>query len=313
MAPQQSSHLLTAVHEAEEQFNNLDLNHNIAEPNHKPATVELDSATQQQRLRIQKATDMNERTRSVIRNCLSHLNTNLNVLVVGGSGAGKSSLINSMKMALDQKFKECAKLAPGRNHIIDECVMFNNRGTGGKVIFCDTRGFEGIHEDEHAVLILRYVLEGRIPPKCIPVVLLMPKETIKKRYHRVSNPHRRIDMVLYVSDVCKKPEVRLMGLLAQALNSSKIVCISNVPIISVVTKSDAICENELISKKKESFDEYNLESLCFKLELQSHPKRKQKLLDRSNKDDWQICKPKLVNNYRCELEPWNDELLDQAQ
>jgi len=81
----------------------------------------------------------------------------------------------------------------------------------------------------------------------------------------------------------------------------------------VVTKSDAICENELISKKKESFDEYNLESLCFKLELQSHPKRKQKLLDRSNKDDWQICKPKLVNNYRCELEPWNDELLDQAQ
>ena len=65
------------------------MNHNIAEPNHKPATVELDSATQQQRLRIQKATDMNERTRSVIRNCLSHLNTNLNVLVVGGSGAGK--------------------------------------------------------------------------------------------------------------------------------------------------------------------------------------------------------------------------------
>ncbi len=142
-------------------------------------------------------------------------------------------MINSLNMSLEQRWRDCAKYYPGRNHVIDECVTFHNRATGGKVVFWDTRGFEGIHEDEHAVLILRYVLEGRIPPKCIPCVLLMGKDTIKKRYHRVADPHRRIDMVLYVSDYSQPPQIRLMGLLAQAMNMSKIVCVNSEYLVSL--------------------------------------------------------------------------------
>lgn len=315
MAPQQSGNILVANQAAQVHADKYDINHNnianVAASVQKPAPVQQQQQPRPQR-RTPKPTDVNERTRTVIRNCLSHLNTNLNVLVIGGSGSGKSSLINSMNMALDQKWRDCAKYYPGRNHVIDECVLFHNRGQGGKVVFWDTRGFEGIHEDEHAVLILRYVLEGRIPPKCIPCVLLMSKEIIKKRYHRVADPHRRIDMVMYVSDFCQQPEVRLMGLLAQAMNQSKIISVNNVPIISVVTKSDTLPEDEVAAKKKTSFDHYNLEYTRLEMELQSLSKRQQKIFDRSPKEDWPICKARFVNNYRCELEPWNDEPLDPS-
>merc|ERR1712183_1179547 len=254
MAPQQSENILSAGQAVQAHADEFDINHNMVQSVQKPALKPQQQQQPRPQRREKKATDVNERTRTVIRNCLSHLNTNLNVLVIGGSNAGKSSVINSMNMALDQKWRDCAKYYPGRNHVIDECVMFHNRGSGGKVVFWDTRGFEGIHEDEHAILILRYVLEGRIPPKCIPCVLLMSKEIIKKRYHRVADPHRRIDMVMYVSDFCQQPEVRLMGLLAQAMNQSKIISVNNVPIISVVTKSDTLPEDEVATRKKTSTD-----------------------------------------------------------
>lgn len=126
-----------------------------------------------------------------------------------------------MNMALTQEWKDRAKYCPGRNHVIDECVMYHNKKAGGKVVFYDTRGFEDIHNDDHAVLILRYVLEGRIPAKCIPCVLLMSKETIKKRYHKIIEGHRRIDLVLNVAALNQEPQTRLMNLVDQAIRASK--------------------------------------------------------------------------------------------
>lgn len=40
---------------------------------------------------------------------------------------GKTSLINSMNMALNQKWSDCAKYNPGRKHIIQECVLHTNK------------------------------------------------------------------------------------------------------------------------------------------------------------------------------------------
>jgi len=178
--------------------------------------------TQPSKKRSGNLQERNERFRKTIHNCFSHLHTNLNVLVIGGNNAGKSSLINSMNMALKQQWYDAAKYQPGRCHLLDECVLFNDKKTSSKVVFWDARGFEDIHDDEHAALILRYVLEGRIKNKCIPCVLLMPKELIKKRYHRVEEPQRRrIDVILYVSDVTAKPSERLMNLMQMALNTSK--------------------------------------------------------------------------------------------
>jgi predicted AAA+ superfamily ATPase len=122
--------------------------------------------------------ETNERNRNLVGNCLKHLSTNLNVLVIGSNSSGKTSLINSMNMAYHQEWKDRARYCPGRLHVIDECVVFRNRSRGSKVVFWDSRGFEDIHEDSHAVLILRYVLEGRIASKCIPCVLLMSKELL---------------------------------------------------------------------------------------------------------------------------------------
>lgn len=127
-------------------------------------------------------------------------------------------------MALTQEWKDRAKYCPGRNHVIDPCVMYRDakRSGRGKVVFWDTRGFEKIHDKEHAVLILRYVLEGRIAPKCIPCVLLMSKELIKKRYRKISAPERRIDLVLHTSSVCDEPQTDLMELIQEAVTASKI-------------------------------------------------------------------------------------------
>lgn len=135
---------------------------------------------------------------------------------------GKSSLINSLNMSLTQEWKDRAKLCPGRNHLLDECVMYHNKRVGGKVVFWDAMGFENIYDEEHAVLVLRYILEGRIPAKCIPCVLLMSKEKIKKRYHHIVESNRRIDLVLYVSALDEEPNVQFMNNIARAINTSKL-------------------------------------------------------------------------------------------
>lgn len=62
----------------------LDCNHNdVSERVRHPAGVA--AATVKRPL---NSGDVNERSRKLIRNCFSHLNTNLNVLVIGARGAG---------------------------------------------------------------------------------------------------------------------------------------------------------------------------------------------------------------------------------
>lgn len=248
--------------------------------------------------------ETNDRNRNLIGNCFKHLSTNLNVLVIGSNSSGKTSLINSMNMAYHQEWKDRARYCPGRLHVIDECVVFRNRSRGSKVVFWDSRGFEDIHEDSHAVLILRYVLEGRIASKCIPCVLLMSKELIKKRYHRVVDPLRRIDLVLFVSDLTQEPNRHLMDLVEQAISASKYSSIHNVPILSVCTKADSV--SQLPSSEK--LNEYNLELLrC---------QRRQTSSDDTAATLKSVCGRRpvmVVDNYKCELEPFSDESLNPSE
>jgi len=277
---------------------NVDLQH--------PTATDNNNNNKQSTKKRGNLTERNERFRKTIHNCFSHLHTNLNVLVIGGNNAGKSSLINSMNMALRQQWYDCAKYQPGRCHLVDECVLFNDKKTASKVVFWDARGFEDIHEDEHASLIIRYILEGRIKPKCIPCVLLMPKELIKKRYHRVEEPQRRrIDVILYVSDITMKPSERLMNLMQMALNASKQSFIKQLPIISVCTKSDMLQRNTPTDDLTQRLEQYNLERLVQGKRFAS----KNKVL---NDDEFEVPRPKLLTNYVCELEVWTDVSADPA-
>jgi len=270
---------------------NFDKNNNQLDVNKKQPQVEESNGTTE---------SVNGRLRKAVKNCLNGLTTNLNVLVIGGSQSGKTSLINSMNMALNQKWSDCAKYNPGRKHIIQECVLHtnkpdkqsqkqNHKTKSSKVSFWDTRGFDGIYDNEHTSLILRYVLEGRIPPKCIPCVLLMSKEMIKKRYRGQSCPHRRIDLVLFVSDATAPPHLRLINMLINSMQSSKIQVIKNVPIISVVTKAD--------DKQAEggSLNEYNLEMSRLRATDKHH-------------SDWiGLNQPTRVDNYRHDFYSWDDK------
>ncbi|XP_076805029.1 uncharacterized protein LOC143448946 [Clavelina lepadiformis] len=278
------------------QKQNIDCNHN-----------ELEKRLTTAQKRPANGGDVNERSRKLIKSCFSHLHTNLNVLVVGSSGSGKSSLINSMNMALTQEWKDRAKYCPGRKHVIDECVMYNNRKAGGKVVFWDTRGFEEIHADDHAILILRYVLEGRIPAKCIPCVLLMSKEKIKKRYHKIVEAHRRIDLVLNVSALDQEPQTRLMTLVEQAISTSKHVSVNKIPTLSVATKSDVLSEKEMVDKLAR-LHEYSLQHLVSERRTLGNSNRRARLP--SMPEVGPI--PKVVINYSCELEPWSDESMNPS-
>uniref|UniRef100_H2ZHW4 Uncharacterized protein n=1 Tax=Ciona savignyi TaxID=51511 RepID=H2ZHW4_CIOSA len=278
----------------------LDCNHNavISEKTPQQATVTASSK------RPSVGGDVNDRSRKLIKSCFTHLNTNLNVLVIGAKGAGKSSLINSMNMALTQEWKDRAKYCPGRNHVIDECVMFHNKKAGGKVVFWDTRGFEDIHADDHAILILRYVLEGRIPAKCIPCVLLMSKEVIKKRYHKISETKRRIDLVMFVSSLTEEPNSRLMSLTEQAITTSKHACVNRVPILSIATKGDMFT-----SLKPDVLHDYSLEHVLNERRVFSHTSRRSRLAPVPEV----VAGAKIVTNYRCELEPWSDESVNPSE
>jgi len=253
--------------------------------------------------------EINDKSRTIIQNCLSHLDTNLNVLVLGGKDAGKSSLINSMNMSLTKEWKDVAKLCPGRKHVIDECVLLRNRKINGKVTFWDARGFDEVHDDEQIALIIRYVLEGRIPSKCIPCVLLMSVELIKKRYHRVVEPHRRrIDLVLFVSDPTTTPCTRLLKLLQQAITSSKQTFINDVPVVSVVTKMDKLAPGD----SARSFSEYDFEHNIYSNCEQCHNAYTVSKGSDKNNNNNNVFKVKKVSNYQCELEPWSDLSVDPS-
>jgi len=203
----------------------------------------------------------NRRSRNLIKKCLWQLSTNLNVLVVGAKESGKSSLINSMSMSLQQTWTQCAKLSPGRSYLVEQCVLHKNSSKkqpgptrNGKVVFYDTRGLEGIHEQEQAALMLRYILEGRINHKCVPCVLLMNHDVIKKRYHNVCDLSRRINLVLFVSDVTQPANNKLMDLMCKAMYNSKVKNVKHVPILSVATKGDQLQEASFLNLNLQQYD-----------------------------------------------------------
>jgi len=310
-----------------EAYKEEDSNKSVVTDNNKTNLSKEEEAIQKMKQNIKTTNkgfsnsreEINDKSRRLIQNCLSHLDTNLNVLVLGGKNSGKSSLINSMHMSLTQEWKDVAKICPGRKHVIDECVMVRNRKCNGKVVFWDARGFDEVHEDEQIALILRYVLEGRIPSKCIPCVLLMSCELIKKRYHRVVEPHRRrIDLVLFVSDPTTTPCTRLLRLLQQAITSSKQTLINDVPVVSVVTKMDQLTSP---AEAASSFSDYDFEQSILSSCLQcghhgddtNKSSNNKSSTDRNNNNQsHHHFKVKKVSNYLCELEPWSDLSVDPA-
>ena len=132
-------------------------------------------------------------------------------------------------MSLHQTWLQCAQLSPGRSYLVEECVLHKNSSRiqpgptrNGKVVFYDTRGLEEIYEPDHAALVLRYILEGRIKHNFVPCVLLMNRDVIKKRYHNVCDLSRRINLVLFVSDVTQPANNKLMDLMCKAMYNSKV-------------------------------------------------------------------------------------------
>jgi len=303
MAPRNlGTSILEAYKDERDEKNNSDQNGNTDAPSNRPFSRE----------------EVNEKSRKIIQNCLSHLDTNLNVLVLGAKDSGKSSLINSMNMALMQEWQDVAKMCPGRRHTMDDCVMFKqeNRRTG-RVVFRDARGFDELYDDEQLAIILRYILEGRIPSRALTYVLLMSAQSIKHYFHRVEEPHRsRIDLVLFVSDPTTPPCTRLLKLLQQAICRSKQTFIKDIPVVSVVTKMDKLSSP---GEQASSFSEYDFEQSMFSSsdceECYSNSDCEQSCVSKrsdKNNNNNSVFQVKKVSNYVCELDEWSDLSVDPS-
>merc|ERR1712183_343226 len=79
-------------------------------------------------------------------------------------------------------------------------------------------------------------------------------DVIKKRYHNVCDLSRRINLVLFVSDVTQPANNKLMDLMCKAMYNSKVKNVKHVPILSVVTKGDQLQEASFLNLNLQQYD-----------------------------------------------------------
>lgn len=169
-----------------------------------------------------------------------------NVLVLGARNVGKSSLINSIWLAMTGESEErsppvgvtfhlgCHKLY-GR-----EAKYSRDRGVrlpGGSVNLWDTRGIHLVHDEEKVALILQYLLEGRLEKSFFHQALILPVDKIKARFHNTEvSTKKHWKAVIFVerkdADGKMQQQTERLGRILQlALSRSKFNSIKNLPVL----------------------------------------------------------------------------------
>ena len=162
-----------------------------------------------------------KRVQMSVNNHLQRLMSQLNILVIGNSESGKTSLIDALESVVSAKRSkrqttdEGLPLDEGRRYKLTERIVYQNKNVPPTqnydnfsiaydnqvnsckipgVAFWDTRGLETIGNFDHASNIVRMVLEGRIEPhqfalalmyRAVPSKASKLEEDGKKRLHNV--------------------------------------------------------------------------------------------------------------------------------
>jgi len=231
-----------------------------------------------------------KRVQTSVNNHLQRLQQPLNILVIGNSESGKTSLIDALESVVSgkrskrQTTDEGLPLDEGRRYKLTERIVYQNKNVPTQnydnfsiaydnqvnsckipgVAFWDTRGLETIGNFDHASNIVRMVLEGRIEPhqfqlalmfRAVPSKASKLEEDGKKRLHNVfKDTTRRFHAIILCCDSTKDPPIRLAEILFDALHKSALYSVNRIPILTVLTHCDVHEKIDLnsIRKRKES-------------------------------------------------------------
>lgn len=181
-----------------------------------------------------------------IRKQLPHIFYVNNILVIGARDVGKSSLINSIWLAISGQNEECSPPVGVTFHLGPHTLYTRNskynkdrgiRFPGGTVQFCDTRGLHLIHEESKASLIIQYLLEGRMDRSFFHQALMQNEESLKHRFaHADVSPRKHYKAVIFVerkdaTNAQLEQTERLARITLNALARSKYSNIRNLPVV----------------------------------------------------------------------------------
>lgn len=188
-----------------------------------------------------------------IQQKLPHIYHDNNVLVIGAHNVGKSSLINSVWLAMSGQNEERAPPVGVTFHLGHHKLYTRDpryskergvRFPGGSVQLWDTRGFHLIHEESKAALIMQYLLEGRLDRTFFHQALMLDEEKLKQRFSRAEvSPRKHYKAIIFVerkdaTDEQLEQTERLAKIVQLALAKSQFNKIKNMPVIRALNGAD---------------------------------------------------------------------------
>ncbi|XP_019637898.1 PREDICTED: uncharacterized protein LOC109480174 [Branchiostoma belcheri] len=213
--------------------------------------------------------------RAKARSLLSGRSQDLNVLVVGEPGSCKSTLINSMNMALAEQWSELTSFGQGgasNNTLrLDKVPMFEDQSMKEKVenyekkvYFWDCAGMENNLDEVYGEFI-GLTLDGKVPDKTNVFDVLKDKDglisirALRERFATV-NEENRFHRLLFLC-TCDNPAPENLLKLVKQTTASPHNKGRNIPVFLVLSKMDKIKTNESTYKatKDMAFNTLNLQ------------------------------------------------------
>ncbi|CAH1240378.1 Hypp6000 [Branchiostoma lanceolatum] len=202
--------------------------------------------------------------RTKVRELLQNRETEFNVLVVGRPGSCKSTLINSMNMALAERWRELAEFGMGDSNNtlrLDKIPLFEDRfmeekveGYMAKVNFWDCAGIENVSDEAYGEFI-GLTLDGKVPDKTTVFASvnksdkqLMTVRELREEFDTVVEENRFHRLLL----LCAADETvseNLLTLIKTTTSAHKNMG-RNIPIFLAMSKADRIKDDQREYRKR---------------------------------------------------------------
>jgi len=205
-----------------------------------------------------------QQSKSTISKFLQKLTGDNNVLILGAHNVGKSSLINSLWLAMTGETEERSPPV-GIPYNYQAVPLYSRRATKsrlhGNLTMWDTRGLQKVQNESLLASIFRFILEGRFDESYFKQSLIIEEKKIKKNCKKkqpcLNNFFKAIIFIERhdADDIMRIQTEKLARVLRLALSRSHWNAVKNIPILRVLNGVELDCKVGLSSVS-------SVESLC---------------------------------------------------